>query len=156
MANPVIMDKNVQVTGMAKTKDVIFVCYDNSFLSQVAEAIVNNRMRPAWKAYSAGIQPVKRVHPLTEKVLEEVGIHHQGRTKNTDEFYGRDVELAVTLSDAAADKCPAWLGGGKRMHLRLDDPTKGAMDEPGLINAGRNIWETIGIKIPALLEIFDQ
>ena len=96
---------------------MIFVCTGNSCRSQMAEAIVNARLGTEWKAYSAGTQPADNVHPLAVEVLKEIGIEHQGRTKTVDEFYGRDFDLVVTVCDSAAEKCPLWLGKGKRVHM---------------------------------------
>ena len=69
------------------------------------------------------------MHPLAIEVLKEIGIEHQGRTKTVDEFYGRDFDLVVTVCDSAAEKCPLWLGKGKRVHMGFTDPAKAVGDE---------------------------
>ncbi len=136
-------------------RKVVFVCFDNAFLSQVAEAVVNQQPKMNWKAYSAGIRPVKHVHPLTTEILREVGVLHHGRTKYVDEFYGQDFDLVVTLDDAAAEKCPTWLGGGKRMHLNFSDPSQKIEDEIQLLHAYRLIRDEISKKLPDLLIIYN-
>jgi arsenate reductase len=103
---------------------VLFLCSGNSCRSQMAEAIVNARLGEKWEAVSAGTKPAGYVHPLALQALEEIGIHHQGRSKFVDEFQGQDFDLVVTVCDAAAEECPLWLGKGKKVHHSFPDPAK--------------------------------
>ena len=137
-------------------KEVIFVCTGNSCRSQMAEAIVNTRLGSVWKAYSAGTQPADNAHPYTIDVLKEIGINHQGRTKTVDEFYGHDFDLVVTVCDAAAEKCPLWLGKGKRVHMGFPDPAKCAGDEETIKQVFRQVRDDVAEKIPNLLKIFSS
>ena len=134
-------------------KCVIFVCTGNSCRSQMAEAIVNARMNSEWEAYSAGIKPANRVHPYAIEVLKEIGIDHQGRTKTVDEFFNHDFDLVVTVCDSAAEKCPIWLGKGKRMHMGFPNPVKARGDEATIMQAFRQVRDDIAEKIPTLLKI---
>ena len=133
-------------------KEVIFVCTGNSCRSQMAEAIINARLGSEWKAFSAGTQPSDRVHPYTIEVLKEIGIDHQGLTKAVDEFYDHYFDLVVTVCDTAAEKCPIWLGKGKRMHMGFNDPAKTTGDEEYIKQVFRQVREDIAEKIPNLLE----
>ncbi|MDP2966747.1 MAG: arsenate reductase ArsC [Pelolinea sp.] len=135
-------------------KEVIFVCTGNSCRSQMAEAITNHRMGDIWKAYSAGTRPADNVHPYTIEVLKEIGINHQGRTKTVDEFYGHDFDLVVTVCDVAAEKCPLWLGKGKRVHMGFPDPAKATGDEGTIKGAFRQVRDDIAEKIPKLLQMY--
>ena len=105
-------------------RNVLFLCTGNSCRSQMAEAIVNTRLSGEWQAVSAGIRPAGYVHPTALQVLEEIGIHHSGRSKLADEFRGQDFDLVVTVCDSAAEECPVWLGKGKRIHHSFPDPAK--------------------------------
>lgn len=105
-------------------KIVLFLCTGNSSRSQIAEAIVNARLGDKWKAFSAGTLPTGTVHPKTIQVLDEIGIHHTGRSKLVDEFRHRKVDLVVTVCDSAAEECPVWLGRGKILHYDFPDPAK--------------------------------
>jgi arsenate reductase (thioredoxin) len=69
------------------------------------------------------------VHPKALTELEEIGIHHGGRSKLADEFRGIDFDLVVTVCDSAAEECPIWLGRGKRVHHSFPDPAKAEGDE---------------------------
>lgn len=105
-------------------RKVLFLCTGNSARSQMAEAIVNARLGDEWEAFSAGTKPAGYVHPKALAALEEIGIHHQGRSKLVDEFRDVDFDLVVTVCDSAAEECPLWLGKGKRLHHGFPDPAK--------------------------------
>lgn len=103
-------------------KKVLFLCTGNSCRSQMAEAIVNARMGAEWQAVSAGTKPAGYVHPKALTALAEIGIQHEGRSKQADEFKGQDFDLVVTVCDSAAEECPVWLGKGKKVHHSFPDP----------------------------------
>ncbi len=105
-------------------KKVLFLCTGNSSRSQIAEAIVNARLGDKWTAFSAGTLPTGTVHPKTIQVLEEIGIHHTGRSKPVEEFRHRKVDLVVTVCNSAAEECPVWFGKGKILHFDFPDPAK--------------------------------
>ena len=103
-------------------RKVLFLCTGNSCRSQMAEAIVNARLGEQWEAVSAGTKPAGFVHPKALEALREIGIRHQGRSKQADEFREVDFDLVVTVCDSAAEECPVWLGKGKRTHHSFPDP----------------------------------
>src|SRR4030042_5399307 len=78
---------------------VLFLCVGNSCRSQMAEAIVNNRLGDKWEALSAGSHPEGYVHPLAIKALSEIGIDHQGRSKSVEEFRNVPFDLVVICFD---------------------------------------------------------
>ena len=125
---------------------VLFLCSGNSCRSQMAEAIVNARLGERWQAESAGTRPAGFVHPKALAVLEEIGIHHSGRSKSMDEFRGQAFDLVVTVCDSAAEECPVWLGKGKRLHHSFPDPAK--TDD---IDDFRKVRDDIAGEIPLLL-----
>ena len=103
---------------------VLFLCTGNSCRSQMAEAIVNDRLSGTWEAVSAGTKPAGYVHSKAIQALAEIGIEHQGRSKLADEFRDVPFDLVVTVCDSAAEECPLWLGRGKRVHHSFPDPAK--------------------------------
>jgi arsenate reductase len=105
-------------------RNVLFLCTGNSCRSQMAEAIVNARLGESWHAVSAGTVPAGYVHPLAMETLQEIGIHHEGRSKLADEFRDTDFDLVITVCDSAAEECPLWLGKGRRLHHSFPDPAK--------------------------------
>ncbi len=107
-----------------KKHRVLFLCTGNSARSQMAEAIVNARLGKAWQAVSGGSKPAGYVHPKALQALEEIGIHHDGRSKSMDEFRGQDFDLVVTVCSDAAEECPVWLGKGRQVHHAYPDPAR--------------------------------
>lgn len=135
---------------MTKRK-VLFLCTGNSCRSQLAEAIVNARLGAEWEAVSAGTYPSGYVHPLAIRVLREIGIEHQGHSKNVAEFRTVPFDLVVTVCDLAAEECPVWLGQGKRVHLGFPDPAKATGTDEEVLTVFRVVRDSIAQKIPALL-----
>ncbi len=91
---------------MEKTK-ILFVCVENSFRSQMAEAIANHFFSDKVIAESAGSSPSGKVHPNAILVLEEIGI-------NTSSLYSKgfnDVKLKkydYVITMGCKDKCPFY------------------------------------------------
>lgn len=135
---------------MTKAK-VLFLCTGNSCRSQMAEAITNHRLGDRWEAVSAGTQPTGYVHPSALLVLEEIGIQHAGRSKSVAEFQGVSFDLVITVCDSAAEQCPIWLGGGKRMHIGFPDPACATGTPDQILSAFRAVRDDILQRIPAAL-----
>jgi len=131
---------------------VLFLCTGNSCRSQMAEAIVNARLGEHWQAVSAGTHPQGYVHPMALRALEEIGIHHEGRSKSADEFRDADLDLVVTVCDSAAEECPVWLGKGKRLHRGFADPFKAQGSDDEKMQVYRAVRDQIAAEIPALLQ----
>jgi arsenate reductase (thioredoxin) len=132
-------------------RKVLFLCTGNSCRSQLAEAIVNARMGDEWEAVSAGTYPSGYVHPNAVRVLHEIGIEHQGRSKSADEFRAVPFDLVVTVCDSAAEECPVWLGPGKRVHLGFPDPAKATGADEEVLAVFRAVRDDMLVKIPDLL-----
>ena len=135
---------------------VLFLCTGNSARSQMAEAVVNARMGETWQAVSAGVAPAGRVNPNTLKVLSEIGIEHQGRSKHVNEFQNQDFDLVVTVCDDAAENCPVWLGKGRKEHLSFPDPANAVGTEEEILEVFRDVLLEISLKIPVLLQEFEK
>jgi arsenate reductase len=117
----------------------------------MAEAIVNARLGDRWQAFSAGTHPQGYVHPLALRALEEIGIHHQGRSKSANEFKDADFDLVVTVCDSAAEECPVWLGKGRRLHRAFRDPFAAQGTDEQKMNVYRAVRDEIVREIPKLL-----
>lgn len=130
---------------------VLFLCTGNSARSQMAEAIVNAPTGGEWEAVSAGTYPTGSVNPYALRALAEIGIEHQGRSKQADEFRGVPFDLVVTVCDSAAEECPVWLGPGKRTHLGFPDPAKATGTDEEVLAAFRAVRDAIARQIPAVL-----
>jgi arsenate reductase len=136
---------------MSSLRTVLFLCTGNSCRSQMAEAIVNDRLGKNWQAFSAGTRPAGFVHPKAIQVLEDIGIHHQGRSKSVDEIKDIDFDLVVTVCDSAAEECPIWLGPGRRLHQSYPDPATAEGSEEDVLRVFREVCDDIAREIPSLL-----
>ena len=134
-----------------KCKQVLFLCTGNSCRSQMAEAIVNDKLGTAWIAYSAGTKPAGYVHPLALRSLKEIGILHNGKYKNVNDFIKEDFDLVVTVCDSAAEECPLWLRPGEKVHKDFPDPAKAVGNETHVMNEFRGVRNAIQEQVPQLL-----
>lgn len=112
-------------------KRVLFICTHNSARSQMAEGLINHDLAGRVQAFSAGTDP-SSVHPLAIAVMEELGIDiSQNRSKSIDEFVSEKFDFVITLCDHAAESCPIFFGGVRRIHMGLPNPAavSGSRDE---------------------------
>ncbi len=135
-------------------RKVLILCTGNSCRSQMAEAIVNHFLSDQWQAFSAGTQPAGYVHPLALKTLEELGIHHSGQSKSTEQFRSQPLDVVITVCDDAAENCPVWLGAGKRAHIGFPDPAHATGSEEEQMAAFRLVRDDIRARILPYLTAF--
>lgn len=136
---------------MMSKRRVLFLCTGNSCRSHMAEAIVNAWLGDEWEAVSAGTKPAGYVHPKALRALAEIGIDHQGRSKNADEFRDTPLDLVMTVCDSAAEECPVWLGPGRRLHHSYPDPAKADGTDEEVMAVFRVVRDDMVRDMPALL-----
>lgn len=112
---------------MQKQYNVLFLCTGNSARSIMAEAILNERGKGKFTAYSAGSHPTGRVNPAAIKQLEMARLPvSELRSKNWDEFGQPDaphLDFIFTVCDnAAKEVCPIWPGQPMTAHWGIPDP----------------------------------
>ena len=112
-------------------KRVLFVCTGNRARSQMAEGLLRHLAGDRFQAYSAGTEP-KGVAQLSVEVMEEIGIDIRSqRSQSVEEFAGERFDYVITVCDSARERCPAFPGGGKRIHWSVEDPAEAeAREEP--------------------------
>jgi arsenate reductase len=107
--------------------NVLFLCTGNSARSIMAEAIMNRKGMPKFRAYSAGSHPSGVVRPEALKMLESAHLSVSGlRSKSWDEFSEPDspeLNFVFTVCDnAAKEVCPYWPGQPMTAHWGVPDP----------------------------------
>jgi arsenate reductase len=93
----------------------------------MAEAILNQKGMPNFKAYSAGSHPTGRVRPEAIKQIELAHLPTQGlRSKDWSEFArpgAPKMNFVFTVCDnAAKEVCPVWPGQPMTAHWGVPDP----------------------------------
>jgi arsenate reductase len=107
--------------------NVLFLCTGNSARSIMAEAILNRKGRPLFKAYSAGSHPSGKVRPEALKQIEAAHLSTDGlRSKDWSEFAqqgGPHLDFVFTVCDNTAKGiCPLWPGQPLTAHWGVPDP----------------------------------
>ncbi|HEX5578822.1 MAG TPA: MerR family transcriptional regulator, partial [Candidatus Limnocylindria bacterium] len=101
---------------------VLFVCNGNSARSQMAEALLGLFGGDDFRPLSGGTRP-KVVHPLTVRVLAELGIDwSHARAKAVSELLDQPLDYLITLSNSAREECPTLPGPHSALHWHLEDP----------------------------------
>jgi arsenate reductase len=108
--------------------NVLYLCTGNSARSIMAEAIMNQKGRSNFTAYSAGSHPSGAVRPEALQQLESAHLPTTGlRSKSWDEFAKPDapkLDFVFTVCDNAANEvCPIWPGQPMTAHWGIPDPS---------------------------------
>jgi arsenate reductase len=93
----------------------------------MAEGFLRRYGSAEFIAYSAGLAPEKKVHPLAVKVMEEIGIDiSEQQPKGVGDFLGREsINIIITVCHKAEESCPRiWPGVTERNRLYwpFEDP----------------------------------
>ncbi len=134
---------------------VLFICVHNSARSQMAETFLNDLGGDRFHAESAGLEP-GTLNPYVVKVMGELGYDISGNeTSAVQDFYrqGRSYDAVVTVcSKEAAERCPIFLGKGKKFHWPFDDPSSFEGDEEEKLDFTRRVRDQIRARILEFIE----
>jgi len=128
---------------------VLFLCTGNSARSQMAEAFLRKYGAARFEAYSAGLEP-KGTHPLTERVMSEIGVSLADHSsKHVAEYMGKvHFGYLITVCANAEKNCPAAFPGmGQRLHWAFDDPTACEGSDEARLQKFREIRDQIDRQI---------
>jgi protein-tyrosine-phosphatase len=125
-------------------KTVLFVCVENSFRSQIAEAYFNKYAPEGWTATSAGIKLADRVHPNAVRLMLEEGIDisHKKPQIMTRELQEK-ADIAIIVCSGAL--CPVVY----TQHVeewKMPDPAKMPLEE------ARKVRDEIKDRVLELIE----
>ena len=136
--------------------NVLFLCTGNSARSIMAEAILNQKGKPNFTAYSAGSHPTGIVRPEALKQVELAHMPSDGlRSKSWDEFArpgAPELQFVFTVCDRAAkETCPFWPGQPITAHWGVPDPaaTQGTAED--ISRAFREAFITLDRRISLFL-----
>jgi arsenate reductase (thioredoxin) len=143
---------------MKDTYNVLFLCTGNSARSIIAEAILNYRGKPRFRAYSAGSHPSGKVRPEALRELELAHLPTSGaHSKHWDEFAqpGAPVmDFVFTVRDnAAKEVCPVWPGQPMTAHWGIPDPAAVEGTEDEVQRAFREAFVSLDRRIGLFLSL---
>jgi len=128
---------------------VVFACIENSFRSQLAEALFNAEAPKGWRAVSGGSKPGTAVNPVIHELLSEIGVEAKdARPKplTADQF--RDARYFVTMG-CGEEACPAGVTGVKHIHWEFPGAT-GKTPE-GLREIRDGLWMNVRELVETIL-----
>lgn len=122
---------------------ILVLCTGNSCRSQMAEAFLAREGGDRMRVVSAGTHPTI-VNPLTIRVLAERGIDwSMARSKAMTELLDQAFDVVITVCDEAAEACPVFPGGGRRVHAGFEDPAAVTGSEDVRLTAFRRIRDEV-------------
>src|SRR5262249_16656774 len=138
--------------------NVLFLCTGNSARSIMAEAILNQKGKPHFTAYSAGSHPTGRVNPAAIQTLKQAGMTVEGyRSKSWDEFVRPDapkMDFVFTVCDNAANEvCPFWPAQPMTAHWGVPDPASAAGTPEQIEKAFRDAFVALDRRIGLFLSL---
>lgn len=105
--------------------NVLFLCTGNSCRSIMAEALLKERGKGRFRAFSAGSFPTGKVHPQSLAALARHGLSPLGyESKSWDAFRDLlELQVVITVCDnAAGETCPLFPGDPVKAHWGVSDP----------------------------------
>ena len=124
----------------------------------MAEAIMNRKGNPNFKAYSAGSHPAGSVRPEALNELEHASLPTMGfRSKDWIEFAqpgAPELHFVFTVCDKAAEEvCPVWPGQPMTAHWGVPDPAAVNGTPEDIERAFRDAFITLDRRISLFLSL---
>ncbi|MCS7116531.1 MAG: arsenate reductase ArsC [Nitrososphaerota archaeon] len=125
-------------------KVILFVCVENSFRSQIAEAYFNKFAPKGWKAKSAGLVIAESINPNAVKLMLEEGIDiSSNRPKLMTRELQEEATMVIIVCSSAL--CPVVYA----KHVEewdIPDPAKMSLEE------ARRVRDMIKERVLKLIE----
>ncbi len=125
-----------------RKKRVLFLCFNNSCRSQMAEGLLRSLASDDFEAFSAGSAPT-RVHPQAIHVMREIGIDISSqRSKSVSEFDAWAFDFVITVCEG--DACPFFTGEvGARLAWSFEDPAQAPGTDDEVLVMFRKVRDAI-------------
>ena len=137
--------------GSARRRRVLFLCTGNSARSQMAEALLADRLGQTVEAHSAGSHP-KPLHDNAVRVMAERGIDIGGRSaKHLRQFARTRFDRVVTLCDKVREICPDFPGPATTVHWSIADPAAAGDTDEASYPAFRGVADELEARIGLLV-----
>jgi arsenate reductase (thioredoxin) len=138
--------------------NVLFLCTGNSARSIMAEAILTQKGRGRFHAFSAGSHPSGTVRPESLEQIELAGLATEGlRSKSWDEFAAPDapsIHFIFTVCDNAVNEiCPIWPGHPMTAHWGIPDPAAVQGTPEKIARAFRDAFSILDRRISLFLAL---
>ena len=143
---------------MPKHYNVLFLCTGNSARSIMAEALLNQKGQPHFRAFSAGSHPAGRVNSYALRQLQAAFLPVAGlRSKSWEEFAkagAPQMDFVFTVCDnAASETCPVWPGRPITAHWGVPDPAAVTGTVEQIERAFREAFVTLDRRIGLFLSL---
>lgn len=140
----------------AESARVRVICLDreNSARSQMAEAFLRHLEPERFEVCSGGLEPMD-IHPLTRRVMDEVGVQlldQQG--KSAQRYFGKEAfQVAIMVSHPDEKKNPRLFPGALRVERwPNEDPLAGELDEAARLDLFRRVRDRIKAQAEAWIK----
>jgi arsenate reductase len=138
--------------------NVLFLCTGNSARSIMAEAILNQKGKPNFTAYSAGSHATGRINPNALKQLQLARLPSENlRSKDWEEFskpHVPQMNFVFTVCDnAAREVCPVWPGQPMTAHWGVPDPAAVTGSPQQIERAFRDAFVVLDRRISLFLSL---
>jgi arsenate reductase len=121
----------------------------------MAEGFLREYGDDRYAVYSAGTDPMERIHPQAVQVMHERGVDISSQQpKSVKEFLGRlPVRHLIIVCDHANEKCPRIVPGMmNRMFWPFDDPASFVGSPSAVLEKFRTVRDQIEERIKQWLE----
>jgi len=135
---------------VSDTKNILFVCVENTGRSQIAEAFFRKYAQPKFNVFSAGTTPSTQLNPLVVKVMKEIGIDLDDQQPKL--LSNKMIENSFkTINMGCMDKesCPS-LFVNDVLDWNISDPKEKSLDEI------RKIRDTIKTEVMNLINLLEE
>ena len=123
---------------------ILVLCTGNRARSQMAHGWLRYLGGDRVAVESAGTGP-KGLHPLSVRVMAEVGIDISAHTSDhVDQYVAQDFDLVLTVCDSARERCPVFPGAKWMLHRDFGDPDQPGLGEDELLAVFRRVRDEIG------------